>query len=724
MDIAETPILESKTHPAQDAGLSDLCALAARLAGAPMACVILGSGEAARVLGSHGMAGLEPDQIIARAAARGHPGIPVEGLDAELSVIEPDGPASREGAGLLALQAVARLVGHAIANGREISELSRGLAALRRSEAALQAANEQLGLDYGGLLDSMADGVLSIGPDQHIEVLNPVGCHILGVDAAEVVGRTLVEAFLADSDNDALVDAVLLPMVEQTDRARSTIAYNRKGAVRELQVASATYRLRFGPRQGKMGVITAFSDVTEVNALRVAEDTLKRQLQEEHGKLQTAYVTLEHAAAREKAVTRRSQVTGFGAIAAMTVAAASVGAYVWWPGGSVIEGGAGLEGGGAVMTVTAQPVSSRVAVVGTFDAGSIVNAIGPYDGSVKQVFFQYGGAVERGKPLLRLETAEVESSLREAETAEIRAGQKAAELRDWATGPDMSRARRAVSSGELDIASLRARAAQTKMLLGKGIVAADEYTQVVQQLRGQELQLQATRQDLQATQDRASEENRRIAEIELTNARAKLAGLRSDLSRAEVLAPVSGVVLQPPSGDGARRSETIAPGSRVSKGQTMLAIGGLETLTVRAKVDEIDVNKVRVGRAVEITGDALEETTLHGTVTAVAAQASGESAIRASMAAFPVTVEVQNLTDEQRARIHVGMSANVSIIAYENDKAIIVPVAAVQTDPTGRTIRVRRDGRTEAVPVTIGISMPDGVEIRSGLSPGDVIEIP
>ena len=664
---------------------------------------------------------------------RGHASVPLPEIDGRLCVAGPD-PLAPGNFDFKVLHTAARRIADAISADRRMADLSRGLDELRRSEAGLRAANEQLGLDYRGLLDNMADGVLSIGPDQQIEVLNPVGSFILGVEAENVVGRTLIEAFLDEADNDALIDAVLLPMVEQTERARSTVVYHRRGADgrgedRQLSVASATYRLRFGAQKGKMGVITAFSDVTEVNALRLAEEGLKLKLQQEHLKLQTAYVTLENATLREKAATRRAQLTGFGAIAAMIVVTGAIGAYTLSPVHSLVPNGStvitgAIEGGSGTLTIATQPVSSRVAVVGTIDAGSVVNVIGPFDGSIKQVFFQYGGAVERGKPLLKLETADVEVAVRDAESAEIRASQKAAELRDWATGPDMARARRSVSSGELDLASLRSRAAQTKMLLGKGIVAADEYTQLVQQLRAQELQLDAARQDLRTTQDRASGENRRVAEIELANARTKLASLRADLSRAEVLAPVSGVVLSPPSGDSSRRTEMVAPGSRVTKGQAMFAIGGLETMSVRAKVDEIDVNKVRAGRAVEITGDALEGTTLRGIVTSVAAQASGESASRASMAAFPMTVEIQNLTDEQRASLHVGMSANLSIIAYEKQDAIVVPINAVQSGSTGRTVQVRRDGKVESVPVTIGISTPGGVEIRSGLNVGDLIEVP
>ena len=172
--------------------------------------------------------------------------------------------------------------------------------------------------------------------------------------------------------------------------------------------------------------------------------------------------------------------------------------------------------------------------------------------------------------------------------------------------------------------------------------------------------------------------------------------LSDDLAHAQLLAPVSGVVLQPPDSDSSsKRSDLVAVGSRVSKGQAVLSIGNLETMSVRAKVDEIDVNKVRVGQPVVITGDALDDMELNGTVTTIAAQASGESAARSGMAAFAVTVEIRHLTPDQRARVHVGMSASLSIVAYDKPDAIVVPGqrAALHGYQAHRQRAARRSGR-------------------------------
>ncbi len=485
--------------------------------------------------------------------------------------------------------------------------------------------------------------------------------------------------------------------------------------------------MRAGPRAGDLGVVVTFGDVTEIMRLRTAEATLQGEVAAEHAKLQAAYLRLEDAADRARRTARRTNLVRTVAIVAIAAGLAAIVVTNW----SGVVGVAALRSAGgdataandATFTVTAGPVTSRVAVVGIVDAGSVVSVVGPFDGLVREKHFTYGGQTERGTPLLTLDTSDIQVRLRDAEAAEIKAQQHVAELYDWNNGPDVSRARRTLASADLETGSLGSRLAQTKMLLSKGIVAADEYNQMVQQQRNQQLQTQAARQDLDATLARGSADNVRIGEFELLNAQTKVQDLRSDLAHATVPAPVSGVVLQPPEAEGGKRGEMIAVGSRVTKGQTMFTIGDLETFLVRAKVDEIDINKIRIGQTAVITGDAFDEMSLNGTVTAVAAQAAGESTTHSGMATFPVEITIPALTPEQRSRVHVGMSANVSVVVYDNPAAIVVPPAVLRDEDGRRVVRVRRDGHLQSVPVTLGISTPDGIEIRRGLAPGDVVEL-
>lgn len=222
----------------------------------------------------------------------------------------------------------------------------------------------------------------------------------------------------------------------------------------------------------------------------------------------------------------------------------------------------------------------------------------------------------------------------------------------------------------------------------------------MQQQRNQQLQVQVAENDLEATLARGDLQTLRVAELEHLNAEAKVRELDSDVASAKVLAPVSGVVLMPPEGPGGRRAETIEAGSRVQRGQTMSTLGALETFRVRAMVDEIDVNNVRTGQKVSVTGDAFGGLALEGR---------------------PVVVAVENLSEDQRRKLAVGMSASLSIVTYDKADALVVPPHAVQDHGAGRVVRLRRGGQEQLVPVVLRINTPDGVEIRSGLEAGDLL---
>ncbi len=386
----------------------------------------------------------------------------------------------------------------------------------------------------------------------------------------------------------------------------------------------------------------------------------------------------------------------------------------------------GLTGSGerapqTTLVVRMQPISSLVAVIGTIEAGSVLNVASPFEALVHDKLFLYGNRVVRGEVLLRLDAREQQTRLRDARSTQIKARQRLTELRNWSTGPDVARARRSLASLEMDVGELRTRIAQTKTLLDRGIVAAEEYRGLLAQLRNQGVQIQAAREDLDQALARGGEDAQRIAEFELANADARVGELEGELALAEITAPVAGVVMPAQDYDGSGRSRApLEQGSRANKGQPLLTIGDMESLTVRGSLDEIDVNKVQIGQPVNVTGDALGEEALRGRVTAIAAQASAEGS-RSGLPSFPVLVRIDSMTAEQARRIRVGMSANLSIITYEKADAIVVPPVAVHNEGGHRQVQVRSGGATRHVPVVLGISTPGGVEIREGLRAGDVV---
>lgn len=648
--------------------------------------------------------------VVGEQAIRFYAGMPIRGDAGELlgticvldRVPRRLNDAQRDGLTRLAARATAEL------------ELRRVTARLAEREDALRGLNESISLDYRRALDVMTDGVLAIGPDARVMTVNPAAARMLGIDAEEAIGQSLARLLGERDGTDDFIDAVLAPLQEEGPQGRRVLGFPGE---RRLSVEATAWRVQSGPHAGRPAITAVFADVTE-------NERLQAELAAQYTQLQDAFLKLEASTTRSAMIGRRIAALRIAAVVAAFLGVFGVAAWTWFsPTGAEDFTSAGA-GGAVTMTATAQPISARIAVVGVLEPGANVSVVAPYDGTVRERLFRYGGAVNQGDVLLRMDRGEVETRLREARAAEIRARQRVDELRGWANGFEVARARRQLAAAELETSNLRARVQQSAMLLGRGIIPAEEHRNLIQQQRNQELQFQAAQQDLAATMDRGSDLFLRTAELELANAETRAREIENDLGQSEVRAAVSGVVLLPPERQGGQqRAETIEVGTRVTRGQTMFGIGDLAGFLVRGQVDEIDVNQVRPGQNVTVTGDAFAGEVLTGRVASVAAQASADQGggMGRGMPNFAVSIAITDLTPEQRARLAVGMSASLAIITHERDDAVVLPPNAVRDEGGTRVVRVREGARVVSRPVTLGISTPEGVEIRHGIAPGEVV---
>ncbi len=375
------------------------------------------------------------------------------------------------------------------------------------------------------------------------------------------------------------------------------------------------------------------------------------------------------------------------------------------------------------IVVAESPVTLRLSLVGTIEPARTVNVIAPFGGVVRDKRFVHGQRVERGDALLVMESFEMDLRLRDAEAAALKAAQRVEELADWPRSVDVSRARRQREGAERDAAQAQRRLRDAKPLIDQGIIPRQEYEDLRHQVDVHAAALAAAREDLDAQIRRGGPEARRLAELDRASANARLADLTEQRGRATVTAPVSGLALKPPSIAQAIAT-AVETGSSVSGNQILLTIADLESVAVTARVDEMDVNRLRLGQPVEVSGDAFPNGLLPGRLTWVAHQATVADGGAAGVS-FALRVELPPLTEQQRASVRIGMSAVLSITCYDNPVGIVLPAAAVRRTAAGPVV-LRRDpatGADLAVAVTLGEATPMGVEIRSDVQAGDAVVI-
>lgn len=369
-----------------------------------------------------------------------------------------------------------------------------------------------------------------------------------------------------------------------------------------------------------------------------------------------------------------------------------------------------------------EPLVQDISLVGKIVPSKAIALSAPFEGHVLNSHVEVGQRVSAGQTLLEMDPGLVDIQLREALALQLKARRAVQDLQNWPNGVEATRARRAVKNAERVIRHTESKLRETQTLFERGIIARIELNDLQQQLQTQYIDLQTAKDELQEILKLGGSEYRQIADMELTNAAFRYEALRRLREGDKIVAPFNGVIVPVPQKDGAQGqmsdSDIAQTGARVVQGQALLSLADTTRLKIITYVSELDINRLEPGQSVEILGDGFSTEHLEGYVesvsyTALADDDSGDSAL------FPLTLSTNQLTPEQLQRVRIGMSARLSIVTYRNEQALIIPLAAIQKEGEAFSVMYREtEGQeTKSMPVTLGLSTLDGVEVF-GLRPG------
>jgi RND family efflux transporter MFP subunit len=228
--------------------------------------------------------------------------------------------------------------------------------------------------------------------------------------------------------------------------------------------------------------------------------------------------------------------------------------------------------------------------------------------------------------------------------------------------------------------------------------------------------------DVAQTRSRTAAASTAAAQAALATARAGIAQAQAQVKvqqvnrdSTEIRAPFDGVVLV----KNANVGDLITPFSNAAgTSGAVVTMADLSTLEVEADVSESNIGKVRQEQPVEITLDALPDVRFRGSVARIV------PTIDRAKATLMTKVRFEQLDP----RVLPEMSAKVNFLSQAPAAGDQTPVLAVNpkaiTERDGRklVLRIGKDDRLEAVPVTTGRPLGEVVEVGPGaLQRGDRI---
>lgn len=192
------------------------------------------------------------------------------------------------------------------------------------------------------------------------------------------------------------------------------------------------------------------------------------------------------------------------------------------------------------------------------------------------------------------------------------------------------------------------------------------------------------------------------AEVERASAALELA--KKQIDDAVLKSPIDGIVTK----------INFEVGETVLPTQVAVSLISLNNFQIEADVSELDINKIKLNDAAEITFDAISFGQIFKgkvvTIDPVEKIKDGD-----------IYYRIVIILDGENASIKSGMTADIDIITNFKSNVLLVPIRAVIKEGRQKKIRLLVDGQVKIVEVTTGLEGVDTVEVISGIKAGDKV---
>ena len=300
---------------------------------------------------------------------------------------------------------------------------------------------------------------------------------------------------------------------------------------------------------------------------------------------------------------------------------------------------AGDEGGVRTAKAEVGDVQVRVTEVGSVEPLVKVDVKSVLSGKVVELLVREGDQVRRGQVLARVEP-------------------------DVNQARDLAQVKNAVHEAEIALGEAKATHERNQGLLGQGLLSAQAGLESETRFR-----------QAKATYDAAMDKYRIVQEsgVPITVAEA------GTTQRLNVASPMDGVVIRRP----VELGDTVMSGvSSFNAGTVLMTVADVDTMIIKAGINEVDIGKIRVEQPVKVSLDAYPKVKFAGAIRRISPAARLEEKVKV----FDVEIAI----DRQGAELRTGMTANVDIVGEKRAKVLTVPVEAIFKKDETEVVYVRR----------------------------------
>ncbi len=324
--------------------------------------------------------------------------------------------------------------------------------------------------------------------------------------------------------------------------------------------------------------------------------------------------------------------------------------------------------------------------------------------AITEICVSEGQAVQAGEPLVRLDDRIIVAECAKSAASLELAGQQLAEMRAGARAEEIAKAQEDINRAQASLEYAEQNRHRVQRLAEGGLAGPSERDQAENTYRGAQADLNWAKAQMALLKAGSRDEQIAAAQAEVSLAVAEVERCEALREKYTRKAPHAGVVT----------AKYVHVGEIVSPGQVLLELHNVDSIEVRADVQETQLEDVETGDLAHILADAYPDHPLEAVVDNILPRVDPESGT--------VTV-LLSLAGEPPVALMDGMAVDIALISSHLKGVIRVPAEAIVTESGRSFVWVRKGLSFDRQEIEPGISDGHWVEVKSGLEPGTVVRL-
>jgi HlyD family secretion protein len=242
-------------------------------------------------------------------------------------------------------------------------------------------------------------------------------------------------------------------------------------------------------------------------------------------------------------------------------------------------------------------------------------------------------------------------------------------------------------------------------------IQAEKNNQTLQEAQARLKQLRTTF-DLKR---KAAEADLKILQIRRDRAENAMKQAESNAGKMSIATPIAGMAVLRSIWKSNNMAE-VQEGEEVRSGMPIVDVVNPAVMRVRARVNQADINELKVGQAVVMGLDAYSDLSFKGRVAQIS-PLGVRSSMSPKVRTFVALVDVEG----SHPKLMPDLTASLDVELAREPQAIVVPRDALRYDGDRAFVRVRRGSSFEEQAVTVGALSAHEAVVSSGLDAGVVV---